>query len=393
MLTALVQRNGVGFWEEKNLTGLARPADRCMVLAHSHHKPQTGCGKHVSGNTYATTGGSAPWTPHRRQLAESLAIGFGANAQRATAMVERTQLPLEKSPALKRGAPWTLPPKIALGHRLGSGMQLINPRGSLQAAATELPLYPGWLFGEWSLEVQPVAFAEPLGARFVDNVTRDAIRQDFGDKAKVLKWRSRFYSPTSEEFAAFAVSTDEETASSNAQFQPAVRADTSRRSIVGPDPVVQHRAFNAANEVRAFLGSDSPEVLTSADPRAVPMVVRIAFPIDDGESVQGIELSLDASSAESAEDNFISSELFRQTVSTNGEVESIGDFEVINAYQFVSDEIVRVKNRVVKYLVPGDELYKEAANIGVSLTDYDWIMRRVSTCIQTPYGRQCCQAV
>jgi len=284
---------------------------------------------------------------------------------------------------------------LPLARRLDdSGSQLLNPRRNMpvEAPSPAPSTYPGWLFGEWQLRVRPVSFAEPLGERFVDPDTHKAIREDFargetaagssesgGPGSRGLGWRSRFYAPLPEELlSAGGAST------------------SSRAGGIGIGKVVQFRAFNAAQEVRAFLGRDPPPVLTQSDPRARPLVVDLIYPVgsEQGEeALQKIQISLEASSAEAEGDSAVSSELLRQTVTTDGEVESVGDFEVITAYNALSDSHVTARCRIVQYLVPGDKLYSEADGHAVSLIDYDWDMQRLSTCIETPFGEQCRQAV
>jgi len=74
-----------------------------------------------------------------------------------------------------------------------------------------------------------------------------------------------------------------------------------------------------------------------------------------------------------------------------GDIDSVGDFEVINSYHLVDETLghITVRNRVVKFLVPGDPLYDQAKGGAVSWLDYEWDMLRTHTCINTPYGPQC----
>ena len=102
-----------------------------------------------------------------------------------------------------------------------------------------------------------------------------------------------------------------------------------------------------------------------------------------------VSLQLEGSVAEQDGEDFISSELFRQVVSTEGFVDSVGHFEVLNCYTPLAPGEVKVQNRVAKYLVEGDPLYDDAKSQAVSWLDYNWHLQRLKTCIDTPYGEQC----
>eukprot|EP00913_Durusdinium_trenchii_P021552 g20254.t1 len=96
------------------------------------------------------------------------------------------------------------------------------------------------------------------------------------------------------------------------------------------------------------------------------------------ELIRTVSLKLEASASATCDeegDVFVSSELFRQVISTEGEIDSVGRFEVLNdprrqtassgvAYRRLSPTHITVKNRVAKYLVPEDELYEESQNQG-----------------------------
>lgn len=324
-----------------------------------------------------------------------LAAVAGTAADPAPSLAEETQ-----QQVVAPSSEWLPLPGISLSQRLVSGAVLRNPREAGEEKAPAPCTYPGWLFGEWQLQVSPVTFAEPLGERFVDPETRKAIREDFtptgkSPSGKRMSWRSRFYIPKQEELTgategAVVAQQQPALAQGQGQMMPILQLDS---------PVIQFRAFNAFQEMTAFLGPGAPPLITFADPRSRPLKVVMSFPVDIGPGEEGappvcsVQLRLDACQAEVFGRAAISSELFRQTVTFNGEVESVGDFEVITAYQSVSDEKVRARSRIVKYLVPGDKLYEEAAGGAVSLVDYDWDMRRLSTCIATPVGSQCLQYV
>eukprot|EP00933_Yihiella_yeosuensis_P056497 TRINITY_DN55703_c0_g1_i1.p1 TRINITY_DN55703_c0_g1~~TRINITY_DN55703_c0_g1_i1.p1 ORF type:complete len:416 (+),score=83.42 TRINITY_DN55703_c0_g1_i1:29-1276(+) len=289
---------------------------------------------------------------------------------------------------------------MSLARRLAKSAKLINPRRRTSAAdsanADEMvpakpSVYPAWLFGEWQNAVAPLRYEEPLGERFIDEDTRASVREDFraqkpsGERKRSdFGWQSRFYTPPPTEDVGGLSGVDLQT------------------MMLGDRPVVQYRAFNAAQEVKAFMGSKAPAVLTQSDASQLPPVVVIRYEVlNDSEDAVGsqesllqtIRITLENSQVQASGDNAISSELLRQVVYTNGEVESIGEFEVITAYKFLSENHVRARCRIAKYLVPGDTLYEEARSTAVSLVDYDWDMQRISTCISTPVGSQCIRAV
>eukprot|EP00930_Biecheleria_cincta_P037063 TRINITY_DN25417_c0_g1_i1.p1 TRINITY_DN25417_c0_g1~~TRINITY_DN25417_c0_g1_i1.p1 ORF type:complete len:357 (+),score=63.93 TRINITY_DN25417_c0_g1_i1:67-1137(+) len=269
--------------------------------------------------------------------------------------------------------------------RLLAETSLLNPRRGSIPGSTEKPnAYPSWLFGEWEVRSKPRAFAEPLGPRFVDAETRAALREDFAI-GKELVWRSRFYWAALDETGT----PKRRQRTSASDWALTVRAPAQ----ADPPGVVQYRAFNAAQEVRAFLGQTEAQVIADADPREQPLQVLVAFPVQEGdeEAVRTVRLQLASAYSERAGTNFTSSELFRQVVLTEGEVDTVGDFEVLNSYHLVDPDRIVVRNRVAKYLVPGDPLFDEAADAAVSYTDYDWDMRRLGNCVDTPYGEQCLQ--
>ncbi|CAK0877888.1 unnamed protein product [Prorocentrum cordatum] len=137
----------------------------------------------------------------------------------------------------------------AIAARGGAGEPEVVRGGG--RCAGEPSVYPSWLFGEWEVRSRPVAFGEPLGARFVDAETRRAIRGDVEAGAEVA-WRSRFY--------------------------------WAGAPAAAPGPVVQFRAFNAAQEVRAFLGRGGRQVIGEGDPRERPVRVLVAYPVEEGEA-------------------------------------------------------------------------------------------------------------
>lgn len=265
--------------------------------------------------------------------------------------------------------------------------QLMCPSWGISASTS----FPGWLFGEWEVCSRPVAYGEPLGPRFVDENTKAAIREDFssadtaassGDvtAANELHWKARYY------WDYLDKATEVEATDFPSGFllaMPALAADSG---------VVQFRAFNAGEELKAFLKQPVPRLIADADPRVQPLQINVSFPIEEEEEefIRTVSLKLEASKTQQyAGNEFVSSELFRQVVSTEGEIDSVGDFEVLNAYTFLSAGHVTVQNRVAKYLVPGDPLFEEAGNQAVSWLDYSWDLRRTKTCIGTPYGEQC----
>uniref|UniRef100_A0A7S4WFW9 Uncharacterized protein n=1 Tax=Alexandrium monilatum TaxID=311494 RepID=A0A7S4WFW9_9DINO len=297
-------------------------------------------------------------------------------------------------------------PARSLRERLLQNARLVNPRMHTPGLFNNegLCTYPMSLFGEWEVRSTPVAFAEPLGQHFVDEDTRAAIRDDFAPgRRKELSWRARFYwasldaegVPLRRERGPGSVARSMPPFGVTVAGPPTPSAPPAGRPGA-PGRVVQYRAFNAGQEVRAFLDQRVPRVISEADPKVQPLKVWIAFPVDEGmgedeEAIRTVTLRLDACSTEEGRGTFVSSELFRQTVSTEGQVDTVGDFEVINEYSFSDLERGRisVRNRVAKYLVPGDPLYHKAGGAAVSWLDYDWTMSRTGTCIDTPYGKQC----
>mmetsp|Transcript_2313 Transcript_2313/g.4840 ORF Transcript_2313/g.4840 Transcript_2313/m.4840 type:complete len:374 (-) Transcript_2313:27-1148(-) len=282
--------------------------------------------------------------------------------------------------------------RVSLSERFKPGsIVLENPRfGPLAPPVPSQCVFPEWLFGEWQVKSRQRSFAEPLGGRFLEEEVRKALRADMD--GEVLQWKSRFYLPPPEELNPSTIGADSNLLKvvndpERAQRRPSMPL----ASELSGNSVVQYRAFNAAQEVQAFLGVRGLEVLAQADPRVQPLKIVVAFPVDADDSVQTISLRLDASGVEADGDSFISSELFRQEVATNGIVENVGDYEVLNRFTLLDDirGTATVQNRVVQYLVPGDALYEEAAGRGVSLLDYEWNLTRVNSCIQTPYGPQC----
>ncbi|CAE7294000.1 unnamed protein product [Symbiodinium natans] len=273
-----------------------------------------------------------------------------------------------------------------LAQRLSEEASLRNPR--LLWGADEVAAYPGWLFGEWEISSRPSAFREPLGSRFLDEATRSGIREDFEGNvpAKPLRWKSRFYW---------------ETLDRTGEIRPRARTFPGSGILLAlpalaescPAKVVQFRAYNAGQEMSAFLKQGVPRVVADADPREKPLQISVSFPVtveEDEELIRSVVLKLEASRTQQVQEiEFISSELFRQTIFTDGELDSSGDFEVINAYSLIEPGRVAVRNRVAKYLIPSDDLYKEAAGQAVSWADYLWDLKRLSTCIDTPYGQQC----
>lgn len=252
------------------------------------------------------------------------------------------------------------------------------------------PSFPGWLFGEWEVCSRPVAYGEPLGSRFVDENTKAAIREDFTNEqtsstpsqSAELRWKARYYWDYLDQASEIP-----DLPSGFLLAMPVLAAEV-QGSQGG---VVQFRAFNAGEELKAFLKQPVPRVIADADPHVQPLQINVSFPIEEEEEefIRTVSLKLEASKTQYNGQEFVSSELFRQVVSTEGEIDSVGDFEVLNAYTLQSPGHVTVQNRVVKYLVPGDPLFEEAGNQAVSWLDYAWDLRRTKTCIGTPYGEQC----
>lgn len=393
----------------------------CEGLQKASAKPGCGC----------TLRNAATAAPGRRAaLLASVAgptVGVHAAAAETSAgrglwqrLLPKAQLTNPRAAAAKAAA--------AVG-KVGADASLTSASASAAAAATAAATYPPWLFGEWEVTSVPVSYAEPLGPRFVDADTRAAVREDFDSestdgkvpKAKAISWRSRFYWASLDETGVplkrggqtrrgDSITQGGSATASMPSFGVMValpaEVATPRGTAAAAarqECVVQYRSFNAAQEVRAFLGQKVPRVLSDADPRARPLQVMVAYPVLEGdeEVPRVVRLSLDACSTEEGADEnsgkplFVSSETYRQVVSTNGEVDTVGDFEVINAYRLEEAGIARVsvRNRVVKYLVQGDELYKEAGDAAVSWLDYRWDMTRLKTCIETPYGEQCTRPV
>eukprot|EP00929_Paragymnodinium_shiwhaense_P027272 TRINITY_DN16044_c0_g1_i2.p1 TRINITY_DN16044_c0_g1~~TRINITY_DN16044_c0_g1_i2.p1 ORF type:complete len:401 (-),score=68.54 TRINITY_DN16044_c0_g1_i2:351-1553(-) len=284
------------------------------------------------------------------------------------------------------------PSPSSIVDRLRPDARLVVPRNAeAQANAEKAVLYPSWLFGEWQVTSKPDTFAEPLGSRFVDPDTHKAVKEDF-DSKKQVRWRSRYYWASLDERGQTMPRNRLEKASE--LYGLAVAGPPPQEEMpVLPGPVVQFRSFNAAQEVQAFLGeSGSGNIISDADPRVHPLQVMVAFPVEgDENSVRTVKLRMEGASTELGRDSFVSSELFRQVISTDGEVDSVGDYEIINEYKLLSGDGSRaaVRSRTVKYLVPGDELYEESKGRAVSWLDYDWDIERVKDCIDTPYGRQC----
>mmetsp|Transcript_31374 Transcript_31374/g.57596 ORF Transcript_31374/g.57596 Transcript_31374/m.57596 type:complete len:393 (-) Transcript_31374:35-1213(-) len=283
-----------------------------------------------------------------------------------------------------------------LSDRLKPGIaELRNPRlGPLAPPVPSRSAYPDWLFGEWQVRSRQKGFAELLEAKFLQEDIREALRTDDG---KVLEWKSRYYVPAPEELDPELNAPSTPLGTSTVAYEPIAASKPLRppplplASEVAGRSVVQFRAFNAAQEVQAFLGVQGLEVMAVADPRVQPVTIVVAYPVDKDDSVQTIKLRLDACGVEEDGNSFTSSELFRQVVATNGIVESVGDYEVLNRYTLVDEVrgVAIVQNRVVQYLVPGDALYDESRGRAVSLLDYEWNLTRVRSCIETPYGVQC----
>lgn len=271
-----------------------------------------------------------------------------------------------------------------LSQRLSPEAALRNPR--LLWGDEEVAAYPGWLFGEWEISSRPLAFREPLGPRFLDDATRAGIREEFEgtEAAKPLKWKSRFYWQALDQ---------------TGEVRPRAPSFPSGLLLALPslaasclDKVVQYRAYNAGQEISAFLKQSVPRVVAEADPRVQPLQISVSFPVEteDEELIRSVTLKLEACRTQQVQQTeFISSELFHQKIFTDGELDSEGDFEVLNAYTLLEPGRVAVRNRVAKYLIPADDLYKEADSRAVSWADYEWELRRLSTCIDTPYGQEC----
>ncbi|CAJ1357971.1 unnamed protein product [Effrenium voratum] len=262
-----------------------------------------------------------------------------------------------------------------LSRRL-SAEQLIIPSPSEAKSVT----YPSWLFGEWEVCARPVAFSEPLGERFLDESTKEAIREEFKQKQSELRWRSRFY------WESLDTGPEPEPFEIPGGFLLAAYAAECK------GPVVQFRAFNAGQEVKAFLKQRIPRVIAVSDPHEQPLQISVYYPIEQEEEefIRTVSLRLETCQLQRlSASSFVSSELFRQVISTEGEIDSVGDFEVINSYTLLEPGHVTVKNRVAKYLVPTDSLFEESAGRAVSCLDYSWDLRRLQTCIETPYGEQC----
>jgi len=322
------------------------------------------------------------WKPDlsRRQMVHGVASGIAASAWGVPTTASSEDL-------LAWGT---------LRERLQPGIaELRNPRlGPLAPPLPSRSAYPDWLFGEWQVKSRQKGFAELLEAKFLQEEIRQALRTDDG---KVLEWKSRYYLPAPEELDPELNLPSSPLGTSTVAYQPETVGRPARppplplASEVGGRSVVQFRAFNAAQEVQAFLGVQGLEVMAVADPRVQPVTVVVAYPVDKDDSVQTIRLRLDACGVEEDGNSFTSSELFRQEVATNGIVESVGDYEVLNRYTLIDEVrgLAMVQNRVVQYLVPGDALFDESRGRAVSLLDYEWNLTRVRSCIETPYGVQC----
>ncbi|CAK8989050.1 Uncharacterized protein SCF082_LOCUS1666 [Durusdinium trenchii] len=146
--------------------------------------------------------------------------------------------------------------------------------------------FPAWLFGEWEVCSRPVAFGEPLGPRFVDENTQAAVREDLAQRVE-LRWKARYYweyldgPGTLELPSGFLLAT------------PALAAEKHGGTV-------QFRAFNAGEELKAFLKQRRARVVADADPRIRPLQIKVSFPVEEEEEelIRTVSLKLEVPASE-----------------------------------------------------------------------------------------------
>jgi len=262
--------------------------------------------------------------------------------------------------------------------RATTGGDVVSPGNSLWSKPG-LMLYPRWLFGEYDVSSTFSSFRLPLGERYVAQALLNAARApaDQGGVGSTATYSMKWFS------------TLPNTLGNQLRFA---------LGSLPEDAVVQDRAYNMRQMTNAYMGYEAVEYV-EYEPREAPDRASVQFSrltpdmrplpprkaelyVNNSQTAEGV-LGTESTPA------FVTSELLRQVLVGVRSVE-VQDYEVINLYELLDKDVVRVRNRTAIYLEPRDELYFTAAGRAVAVYDYDIIMRRRPAPLDAPQGATAC---
>ena len=284
-------------------------------------------------------------------------------------------------------APATVP--LPLTGRLGAASKLSVPLRDLGVASQTGQLhYPNWLLGSWRLHNAITGFTMPLGSAFADGFTAYSARDDI-HREVAYDYSMRF----------LAAPVGEDAAAEAAGFG-----------------VIQDRAYNAAEETRAFLEDDGVRVERSrysSDRQVAPHGLIILELEEDGAEAARTTIQLEVQWCQwqlLENGAFVTDEMILQRLTTSGVAgqQPISEFTCIESITCFEPprrearrgsgqserETVRARNRLAQYLLPSaaldgkvpskaesraDRMAALAGGRAVTFFDYDWTLTRAGS--------------